>query len=106
MPSGFTHSQIIGRRQLFTYWIRQRYKPCYCALKARIQRSFLPHRTPSAFAMPAKVAFICFYCTIKYFQMRAAVKDKQAQPVEIISCGIFIDADQLGCRFGGNACNE
>ncbi len=54
--------------------------------------------------MPAKVAFICF--TVKHFQMRAAVKYKQTQPVEIISCGIFVDADQLGCRSGGNACNE
>ena len=54
--------------------------------------------------MPAKVAFICF--TIKHFQMRAVVKYKQTQPVEIISCGIFVDADQLGCRSGGNACNE
>ena len=53
--------------------------------------------------MPAKVAFICFYFTVKHFPMRAAVKYKQTQPVEIISCGIFIDTDQSGCRSGGNA---
>ena len=56
--------------------------------------------------MTAKVAFICFYFAVKHFQMRAAVKYKQTQPVEIISCSIFVDADQLGCRSGGNTCNE
>ena len=56
--------------------------------------------------MPAKVAFICVCFTVKHFQMRAAVKYKQTQPVEIISCGIFVDADQSGCRSGGNTCNE
>ena len=56
--------------------------------------------------MPAKVAFICFYFSIQYFKMRAAVKYKQTQPVEIIGCGIFVNTDQLGCRSGGNACNE
>lgn len=56
--------------------------------------------------MPAKVAFICFYFSVKHFQMRAAVKYKQTQLVEIISCSIFIDADQLGCCSDGNTCNE
>ena len=56
--------------------------------------------------MPTKVAFICFYFTVKHFQMRAAVKYKQTQPVEIIGCGIFVDADQLSCRSGSNTCNE
>ncbi len=56
--------------------------------------------------MSAKVAFICSYFAVKYFQMRAAVKYKQTQPVEIIGCGIFVDADQLSCRSGGNTCNE
>ncbi len=56
--------------------------------------------------MPVKVAFICFYFSIQYFKMRAAVKYKQTQPVEIISCGIFVNTDQLSCRSGVNACNE
>ena len=58
------------------------------------------------FAMPAKVAFICFYFPVKHFQMWAAVKDKQTQPVKIIGHGILVDADQLGCCSNGNACNE
>ena len=40
--------------------------------------------------MPAKVAFIYFYFSVKHFQMRAAVKYKQAQPVEIISYDILL----------------
>jgi len=61
--------------------------------------------TAFAFAMPSKITFTHFYFSVKHFQMRAAVKYKQTQPVEIISCGIFVD-DELGCRSGGNACNE